>query len=212
VVRTTSLVLSLALVAAAAVDEAHAQLRRTYWGIGVGFTPTWEVPDWQEPMFDAERMALEGSEFRIGFVRGNTLRGDWGVSFVRRDIEDRDEAEVTNAGTVLATRSNTLIGVEIHGFKPFTTIKERVQIGVAYGAGIGSYRGTVVSTSPGEPAEIVPARVLFSPGGSDIGFQPLGRFEVAGALILGRHAKVRVGAGINFPGQQLVSVTGVFLF
>jgi len=212
VVRTTSLVISVALVTVIAVDPAFAQLRRTYWGISAGFTPTWEVPDWQAPMFDAERMALEGSEFRIGFVRGNTLRGDWGVSFVRRDIEDRDEAEVKNDGTVLGTRSNTLLGVEVHGFKPFTTIKERVQIGLSYGGGIGSYRGTVLSTSPGEPTEVVPASALFSPGGSDIGFQPLGRLELAGALILGRHAKLRVGGGISFPGQQLISVTGIVLF
>lgn len=209
---TRTLWVWLFLIAAFAPAAAEAQLRRTYWGVSAGFTPTWKVPDWQAPMFDAERTALEGSEFRIGFVRGNTLQGDWGVSFIHRQIEDRDGAVVRNDGTVLDTRSNTLLGVEIHGFKPFTTIRERVQIGLSYGGGIGSYRGHVLSTAPGEETEEVPASALFSPGDSSLGFQPLGRLELAGAVILGRHAKIRVGGGISFPGQQLVSITGIFLF
>ena len=210
--RAKTLLCLTALIALPAPEVAEAQLRRTYWGISGGFTPNWSVPDYQTVVFDADRMDLSGSELRVGFVRGNIMADDWGVSFVRRDIEDRDAAEVKNSGTVLSTRQNTLIGVEVHTFKPFTTIKDRVQIGLSYGGGVGWYQQTIVSTAPDGASEILPANFLFSPGDNDIAIQPMGRLELAGAVILGPHVKVRVGGGISFPGQQLVSVTGVYLF
>src|SRR3989304_4478159 len=113
--RAHALFLCLAVfLTVLAPKAAEAQLRRSYWGISGGFTPTWSVPDYQAVVFDAETMDLRGSELRIGFVRGNILADDWGVSFVWRSIADRDAAEVKTSGTVLSTRQNTLRGIEIH--------------------------------------------------------------------------------------------------
>ena len=81
--------------------------------------------------------SLAGTEFRIGFVRGQALGGDWGLSFVGRGIKDASAAVLGNDGDVTATNGNSLQGLEIHRFSPFTTIKDRVQIGLSYGIGAG---------------------------------------------------------------------------
>ena len=39
---------------------------------------------------------------------------------------------------------------------------------------------------------------------------PIGRVEVAGAVLLGPRFKVRVAGGLNYPGTNAVSVTGVY--
>ena len=211
--RVRALFLAIAVLVVTFIPlNAEAQLRRSYWGISGAFTPVWAVPDYQEVVFDAEEMDLRGSELRIGFVRGNIMDDDWGVSFVWRDIADRDAAELKDDGTVLSTRQNTLIGAEIHAFKPFATIKDRVQIGLSFGVGVGGYRETILRTPLLGPSEVVDATFLFSPGDADFRVTPIGRLELAGAVILSPHLKVRVGGGINFPGQQLISLTGVYLF
>lgn len=41
---------------------------------------------------------------------------------------------------------------------------------------------------------------------------PIGRVEIAGAVLLGPSFKIRVAGGLNYPGTNAVSVTGVYFF
>ena len=41
---------------------------------------------------------------------------------------------------------------------------------------------------------------------------PLGRVELAGAVLIGPRFKVRVGGGFSYPGTNAVAVTGVYFF
>jgi hypothetical protein len=192
--------------------DAAAQARRTFWGVDATFVPKWRVPEWQEFIFSAETIDLAGAEFRIGFVRGHTLGGDWGVSYVQRSIDDSAVAILDTDGNVTSTSNNSLVGVEANRFSPFTTIKDRVQIGLSTGIGVGWFRGNVQVRHPDGAIEELPARVLFSPGGSDVPVVPIGRLELAVAGIINQNLKVRASGGVNFPGQQTFSFSITYLF
>src|SRR5262245_32345667 len=67
------------------------------WGVAVSFAPSWKVPEGDSPFGKLAEVALtagdlgydvSGSDFRIGFVRGRHLQGDWGVSYVRRTFKE----------------------------------------------------------------------------------------------------------------------------
>ena len=41
---------------------------------------------------------------------------------------------------------------------------------------------------------------------------PLGKVEIAAGVLVGPRVKVRVAGGLNYPGTNIVSVTGIFFF
>ncbi len=202
-------------------STADAQAHRTYWGISGGFAPTWTDPQSFKSLFGASSVSIEGSEFRIGFVRSSILGGDWGVSFVRKAVKDGSHltrsisCDFPGCGESLTTSGAVLNGVEVHKFAPFVTIKKRAQIGVNIAGGVGALGGTVhqVLLSPSLFADQdLPAKVLFRPGGYEIDVVPLIKLELAATAILGPDLKLRVSGGLNTPGYQKFSMTLVYLF
>jgi hypothetical protein len=207
---------------------ASAQSRRTLWGVHGGFSPNWKVPNAFEFLFNADEIAIKGSEFRIGFVRGRIFEGDWGVSLIRKQFAegstsflDVSPCDDTPCGTFYTTTSNTsLLGVEVHKFAPFGTIRQRVQIGISVGGGIASMRGTLTKLNRErvgtidihQTLEDVKASELFQPGGTKLKVVPIGRLELAVAGILGPGLKVRAGGGLNLPGYSSLSVEFLYLF
>jgi hypothetical protein len=127
-------------------------------------------------------------------------------------------------GESYRTRDVSYRGVLVHKFVPFGTIRQRVQIGMNFAGGIGQFEGTAerheffadfVSFTPGasrpngrqvETITIVPIEEeLFTPF-------PLGKVQIAGAVIVAPGFKVRVAGGLDFPGTSVFSLTGVYLF
>ena len=216
---------------AATLAPAAAQEDKSHWGVSASFVPRWRVPAEARILFDADKVSVDGSEFRIGLVRGRTLSGDWGVSFVRKTLKDGSRVErglgrscfgdfgCVEDGTVYLARQVSLIGVEIHKFIPFGTIKRRVQIGMNVAGGVAQVRGTAerhqffpnfaehpqygywIGLAQGEEVQEVGARELFL---GEVKTLPLGKIEVAVAAIL--------APGINVPGYEVAAVTFVYLF
>ena len=139
------------------------------WGVVGTFVPKWEVTSTFEPLaafhfseddISIQDQNLQGNEFRIGIARGRVTGGDWGVSFVRRTLDDVNARASSGAGcsgggstvvvlrcddfeTNLARSDARLNGIEAHKFVPFVTIAERVQIGANFAGGIGFMSGHV---------------------------------------------------------------------
>lgn len=187
---------------------AEAQIRQKTWGVQFSAAPRWEVPKWQDVLLDADEADASGTEFTIGVARGMTLTGDWGISFVHRTIKDgsfivrEDETATISDGRLLA--------VELGGFFPFRTYNERVQIGIVWGFGAGSIRGSVVRTTDGGLEEVADTNSFLGVAGKS--FVLTSRAEVGAAFILSPSVKLRVSGGINFPGMQAVSVGLLYLF
>lgn len=201
-------------VLAGAPPEAGAQSRRSQWGLLLGATPNWTTPETVRPSLESvwggTEMDFSGSAFRVGFVRGSELGGDAGLSFVRRPFADGSSliAEDTNR---YATYGVVLNGIEIHKFSPFGTIRERVQIGLDFGAGVGFFEGRVAGAAPGGPAVENPVLedALAFRGGR---FIPLARMELAVAVLVLPGLKVRARSGVSFPGVARFAVTATWLF
>jgi hypothetical protein len=68
---------------------------------------------------------IAGSEFRIGFVRGRMLGGDWGVSYVRKRVDDGSYEESLGdtcfgASCFIVGTRRTAGGIYLNGSR-FTT-------------------------------------------------------------------------------------------
>jgi hypothetical protein len=217
---------------------AHAQNPPSHWGVVMSFTPerSWNVNSkFGEFLFDdAETAEIEGSDFSIGIARGRDGGGDWGVSFVRRSVKDGSLFESTglncdqnnNCTTELSSRHFTrgvkYTGVEFHKFTPFVTIQQRVQIGLNYGGGVGSFSGDLERHffrqefffSGGQPRTRTVEDVTMEPMKDFPSFSPfpLGKVEAAVAVVVVPGLKVRASGGFNFPGHDVFRLTGVYFF
>lgn len=201
-----------ALIAVAAVPlPAFAQSFSTRWGLQASFTPSWSVPDAAKDLFSAESMKVEGRELRIGFVRGRTLGGDWGISFVQKSLSDGAFADT---GDVIRTSERVVVrGAAIDRFVNFGTIKERVQIGMILGIGAGAASGTATERDKRTGVETqIEAKHFFTPFDQEIPVVPLARLELAIAAIIAPGLKIRASGGLNYPGVAMVTVGGVYLF
>ena len=215
---------------------AHASAQESSWGVSGSFVPSWTVPAdnaLSKAMFGADALDIAGSEFRVGFVRGRMMGGDWGVSFVRRKLKDGStisadlytdpELPALQQGEFTTLRNVELTGVEVHKFTPFGTIAKRVQIGLLFGGGIASSKGELDTRTvsadyrftgnqmvkvPVETRETLDAKELVFPRN---GLVPLGRLEVAVAGIVAPGLKVRASGGMAFPGMHSFSIAGVYL-
>jgi hypothetical protein len=234
---------------------ANAQ-EATRWGVTGSFAPTWQVPDNLSGVFggvpdpDASTSAfdIKGSEFRIGFVRGKEFGGDYSVSLVRKRFArdsriaqqftyDRYQFDPRSGPVVDGTYTEgfdyalngvTLTGVEYVRFRPFATIKDRVQVGVNYGGGIGALQGNATGYTyglEGATPQVLPANKLkqdsseysesaglLNVAGYTLKPIPLAKFELAVASIVAPGLKVRASGGFNFPGYQVASFSVVYLF
>lgn len=190
---------------------AAAQSFNSRWGVQASFVPSWSVPEAAKDLFDAETLTVEGSELRVGVVRGRTLGGDWGISYVQKMLDDGSFTE--SPSFTRTTEGVTVRGVAIDKFAPFGTIKERVQIGMIFGIGVGQASGVVrhFDKQTGDTAD-VEAKRFFSPFGQDIPVVPLARVELAVAAIVMPGLKIRASGGVNYPGVSRFTLGGVYLF
>jgi hypothetical protein len=223
------------VLAFACAATAAAQSNRSSWGVTGSIVPTWTVPPSVKVLFDADAIDIDGSEFRIGVVRGRELGGDWGVTYIRKTVKGGSFVE-QGTGTLCAGVNNTnclpvgsryvmqdvaLTGLEIHKFVPFVTIKRRAQIGMNFAGGVAWSKGQIVGTindvdwSATPPVGIqrteqVSFNDLLVEG--RLKAIPLAKIEVAAGAIVAPGLKVRFSGGFNFPGYHVGSVTFVYLF
>ena len=144
------------------------------WGVSGSLTDEWLAPKEFRWLIGAETVDLQGSDFRIGFVRGSMQGGEWGLSYVHQTVDAGSEIglsrslpedivipscapEAFAAGDCgVFYRANDglrLRGFELHRFAPFATFSDRVQVGMNIAGGAGWYRGTAsrraVNRNPG---------------------------------------------------------------
>jgi hypothetical protein len=229
-------VLVRAFVAAAVLVGGNnpALAQDSSWGVIGGLTPSWRVPDNAiKNLFDARAVDLSGSELRIGIVRGQEFGGDWGVSLINKKFKEgstvtrQSDYDVADRGTFPAllgftTTDTSLLGVELHKYANLATIKDRVQLGMVFGGGIGQLRGTVnrhaeVFINEGQADilnfnESVVASELFAPLGFEVEYVPLFRAELAVSGIVAPGLKVRASGGFNMPGTQVFSISAIYYF
>jgi hypothetical protein len=194
---------------------ASAQIDDTSWGITAGVSPQWSMPGTMlAGLFDATRLDVKGPEFRVGVIRGTTLGGEWGVSLIHKRLskESTIELEGPNAIVTVVADDAELIGGEVHRFFPFAR-SGRVQFGVNVGGGVAQLRGFVtgVYDGPTTASFTLPFPDAFVVTGRQIDWLPVGRAELAGAVLLGERLKVRVSGGFNMPGLQVVSLSFSYL-
>lgn len=221
-----TLCLVLVPTVALAQDETH-------WGVAAAFTPQWKVPEQLEELFDGV-VDLKGTDFAIGIVRGRHRAGDWGLSFIHKKVKDGSRVEkfeqncdFTNGcfteGSSFVTNGVVVNGVELHKYVPFGTIKERVQIGMNFASGVGSFSGDLQERQL-EP-ELIPGNrfpgpgrqvetLTISPASELLGtaMLPLVKIQIAAGFIVSPSFKIRVQGGLDVPGYELFSVTGVVFF
>jgi hypothetical protein len=210
-----------------------AAQNETHWGVAAAFTPQWKVPSQLEELFDGT-VDLKGTDFAIGIVRGRHRGGDWGLSFIHKRVKDgsrvekfEEECEFTNGcfldGTSFVTRGVAINGVELHKYIPFGTIKERVQIGMNFAGGVGRFTGDLEERQLS--AELIPGArfpgpgmtvetVTTEPASELLGTStvPLLKLQLAVGFIVNPSFKLRVQGGLDLPGYELFSVTGVVFF
>ena len=133
-----------------------------HFGVSVSYSPYWKSRgDLLFTMGLEDVGTIEGTEFTIGMVRGRTLGGEWGVSFVRKPFKntttsatetDSDSGQCgagcsfsfTSTTTTTTTFSDVYVqGIEVHWAPSFVTISNRVQIGMNIAGGIGVPKGTI---------------------------------------------------------------------
>ena len=224
------LIALLAPVAASAQDPSR-------WGVSASFAPSqsWNIEKKLSPfLFKNEGPAeIKSADFSIGIVRGRELGGDWGVSLVRRSIADGStftaESEICTGTTCTPfvqersiTRNVSYTGVEVHKYVSFVTIQRRVQLGMNFVGGIGSYDGDVERHETGFTSSFVNGRFVVLPTESvssvpmkeytNVSPFPLGKVEAAVAALVAPGFKVRWSGGFSFPGYQVFTLTGVYLF
>jgi hypothetical protein len=197
-------------------SPASAQIDDPSWGITGGFSPQWNVPGTLlAGLFDATTLDVKGPEFRIGVIRGTTNGGEWGLSLIHKRLSKTSTIEVEGSNSVLTVIADDaeLIGVEVHRFLPFVRVGERTQIGVNLGGGVAQLRGFVtgVYVSSTSASFTLPFSQAFDITGRQIDYLPVGRAELAAAVLVGERLKLRVSGGFNMPGFQVVSVSFSYL-
>jgi hypothetical protein len=173
--------------------EGFAQ---SHWGVSGWASPGWTLSERARALLASEDdiINIEGKEFAIGFVRGSTLGGDIGVSYVRKPWKDGFgfSEESTNCFSpgqnqpqiCLRDRESgvfqdvMLNGVEVNWFYAprFGRIKNRVQIGLNVGGGIATFSGEIIKTEDHEEPVFTPG-----PGGGS-------------SRIVNRHSEETLGA------------------
>jgi hypothetical protein len=246
----TTLLIAFSAPALAQTNDS-TQSDRPAWGVAVNFTPRWDVSGGSDIMgklaevwFEGgdDGVDIEGGDFRIGVVRGTGIKGEWGVSFVRRTFKEgstqgRIETSCFDSGfgpemcftggtEYIYQDDASLTGLEANKLFVFATIKDRVQIGLDLAGGIGWMKGTALerrAESEGfefdqdDPGPIfVPFTLTETvvPTSSIVAIDPvpIGRVELAVGVAVTRALTVRISGGLNLPGTQVFSITAGYFF
>ena len=210
----------IVLVMMTVLSVASHAAAQDQWGVNVAVTPSWQTGPGVNALFGADRIDLHGSQFRIGFVRGVDIAGDWGISLVNTSIAGNSSLDVDVApcsrgtcGTFLRTIDRTrMTGFEFHQFQPFKTWKDRVQLGMIGAVGLGWMRGQVYKRTITEASDVesftTDAGELYPPSKSVV---PLVRVEVAVAGIIVPGFKVQASGGFGMPGYHTFNIAFVYL-
>ncbi len=208
--RRTCILLAL-VIGPLLTRPCAAQSGGSQWAAQATLAPRWTVSDQFKTLFDADDVDITGTEFRIGLGRGRRRGGDWAIVYVRKRVNDDARASTERFDRV--AHDITVSGVSIDKFASFGTIKERVQIGMVFGGGVGSAKGRATEQDRANgTVDTMTARQFFSPFGAELPVVPLARLELAAAVILAPAAKVRISGGFNYPGVSTATITGVVLF
>jgi hypothetical protein len=196
--------------------SAAAQIDDTSWGITGGFSPQWSVPGGVlADLFDASDLDVKGPEFRLGVIRGTTLGGEWGISLIHKRLSRESTIAIEGSDSLVNVVADDaeMLGVEVHRFFPFGTIGNRVQLGVNLGGGIAQLRGFVTGAyvSATQANFTLPFSEAFEVTDREIDYLPIGRAEIAAAVLAGERLKVRFSGGFNMPGFQVFSVSFSYL-
>jgi hypothetical protein len=238
-------VLLLAVAVLLSSSAAFAQDDQSHWGVAVNVNPTWKVPSNLKMLWDGEIVDIKSQDFAIGIARGKTLGGDWSVNYVRKNFKDGSFVDSTEVrcnqqapgcftdGSKKTLRSVKLSGIEAIKFIKIANIKDRVQIGLNVGGGIGSLSGDVdvieydTSVSCGntgcrgtqtQRAFTVDAGAEICDGGDcdralfALPKFALGKVELAVGFIVAPGLKIRAAGGLDFPGTSMFNISGVYLF
>jgi hypothetical protein len=237
----TRTVLTVLALTAASPTLLHGQTaeKAVLWGVTASVTPRWSAAGLVKNYVDADEYDISGAEFTVGVVRGRSTGDEWGVSFVRKSVQEGStsrfgtmpvcyQQECVEQSTTFVATNVSLMGVEVHKFFSFVTIRRRVQIGMNLAAGVVLVRGqaektqrfgTVVTDPTTGTAHIQQATAvsvvdggqIFS-GGNDVSYAAVAKVEAGVGFILSRNLKVRVTGGVNFPGYNVASVHVIYLF
>lgn len=232
-------VVAAALIALAIALPAGAQ-EASSWGFSGSFTPRWEFLQFLEDAMERE-IDMQGVDLSVGIIRGKRHGGEWGVSFVRRAIEDdsiviQQEtakclarsglADVCARGTFHLTRGASLTGAQAHRFFPIGTIGSRVQIGAVLSGGVARIRGDAEEVQEHLQVHVNPNGTSTLSVGSVSSIVParqifddsnideivpIGGAEAAVAVIVAPGVKLRFSGGASFPGFHVFSVTMQYL-
>ena len=229
------------LLIAVSGTPARAQVvqESTRWGLTAAITPEWEFMHFLEDAMD-KSISMKGDEVRIGVVRGTPLGGEWGISYVKRRVDDGSTIvqekpkclargtgpPVCAGGVSYETRGALLNGFQLHRFFPFGSIARRVQIGAVVSGGVARLQGQAYETvehlqgavgaggpllTIGRETRLIETRQIFSHT-LVAEYLPIGGVEAAVAVLVAPGMKIRVSAGASFPGLHRVSLTASYLF
>jgi hypothetical protein len=238
--RVTALAVGL-LALAALPAGAQTTAEPVRWGITGSFTPEWEFMHFLSDAMD-KQIDMTGDQLSIGVVRGKRFGGEWGISYVKRRVDDGSTlvqekpkclAEAATlplcaGGTSYETRGAFFNGVQLHRFFPFGTIARRVQVGAVVSGGVARIGGHADETLEHLQVAVNPATgvPVLSIGREDTVIEarqifshtfvaeyvPIGGVEAAVGVIIAPGTTLRVSGGASFPGVHRVAVTAVYLF
>lgn len=212
-------VVSAALVLVVSSAPAEAQFLEAFqesgWGVHLSYTPAWESPDPFRYLLGADEVVdWKGTDFSVGFARGRATAGEWGLSFVRQQVETDSLICLGADGggcadPVVATDGLRLQGLAFHWFTPLARFAgDRVQIGVNAGAGAGWYDGGVLRPAvAGGPVDAADVLRLGGPGGTDGMPVPMFRVELAVGGAVAPGLRLMASGGYGLPGTRRVGVS-----
>jgi hypothetical protein len=223
-----AIAITLGLGIQASVVSAQDQ---SHWGIQATVAPGWSTPTSIGTALGGT-IDMRGSDFTVGFVHGRELGGDWGVSFVRKAVTDGSRADDVSQncfstacfldGESRVYTNTAMTGIEIHKYVNFVTIQRRVQIGMNFAGGIASVSGTQIRTVYsadvvgsdrfGNPIAIQQQAISVEPADFGVSPFPLAKIQLAVGVLATHGVKIRAAGGLNVPGVEAFSVTGVYLF
>lgn len=223
-----AIVLGIALLTCSIAEAQDA----SHWGVVVTLSPAWSVPSAVGKNLGGT-IDLKGSDFAIGIAHGRERSGDWGVSFVRKQVKDGSRVEDIESvcgfangcfvsGDSRRYTATTMTGVEVHKYISFVTIADRAQIGMNFAGGVASVSGTQekhlfdadtfgfdrTGNAFGRQLETV----TLEPADFGVSTFPLLKIQLAAAALVTPALKIRVAGGLNVPGTELFSITGIYLF
>ena len=178
------------------------------WGVQVSVSP-WRAGEKFRGLMDARDLDISGRSVRIGITRGRMRGSEWGVTFVRRTINEGGRlVDYLDRGYNFGD-SVRLTGVMGEQFGSFGTIANRVQIGALIGGGLAKVEGLVFPAAGGAPRDAREVLTLFA---HETSLQLLARAEIGAAVLVARGVKVRVSGGFDWPGTTVLTITGLYFF